>query len=474
MHTTPTQLIDFSLDYAGDQPLYRQVYLRYRDAILHGNLPPGARVPSIRTLASELHLSRNTVEKAYDLLIGEGFLAGNNQAGTTVASLAAQHRWRPAAPAVHDQAFAEPAAVAVAQPRPFQLGTPALDAFPLAAWNLLSHRLARDRLSMHSPPDVQGYGGLRRAIAAYLQVSRGVACVDSQVFVTSGYRQSLGLLASALLRPGDPVWVEDPAYPPALRVLGRAGLRVVPVPVDGAGMQVAAGRAAAPRARMALVTPANQSPLGMVMSLPRRADLLAWAAEAEAWLVEDDYDSEFCAEGRRLPTLTSLDRAERAIYLGTFSKALHPALRVAYMVVPPRLVPPLRAIYQDLVDGGPVPVHRTLATFMADGHFGRHLKRMRGIYARRREALVAELASRLGDRLSVAPWARGLSVLARLRPGLDDQSIAARAQAAGLAPGALSARGIHRSPGQGLLLGFANFPDAGAVARAVDQLARCF
>ena len=492
--------IDFNIGYAGSQCLYREIYQRFREAIVNGSLPAGVRVPSIRTLASELRLSRNTVEKAYDLLIGEGLLVSNGSAGTTVAPVS---RVRPAIrscrvsqpegaadrvpqtdlrrtavvgrvePEDMSQLSVLAGHLAANVPRPFQLGIPALDAFPVGTWLTLSQRVLRDRLTLRQEGDPQGYLPLRQAIAAHVHLSRGIHCLASQVFVTQGYRQSLSLVAAALLRPGDEAWVEDPVYPPALRLLQRLGIRPVAVPVDEAGIQVEVGRSIGTGARLALVTPANQSPLGMAMSIARRSELLAWAVESEAWILEDDYDSEFCAEGRLQPTLCSLDREGRAIYFGSFSKALHPTLRVSYIVVSASLVPLLRETCRDVVDGAPIPIQRALATFMVEGHFGRHLKRMRGLYNRRREVLVRQVEKQLGDRLRCAPAGSGLCVLAKLHDCASDTAIAARAEAVGLAVGALSARGVARSPGQGLLLGHSNFVDETAVKRAVELLVGC-
>ncbi|MFT4100469.1 MAG: PLP-dependent aminotransferase family protein [Burkholderiaceae bacterium] len=465
--------VDFRVSYVGDQPLYLQIYQRFRDAILHGALPPGAKVPSIRALASELNLSRNTIEKAYELLTGEGILVSNGQAGTAVASVdwpSARGETPSVVPRVEDSSdwMRDWSAAS-----PFQLGLPALDAFPLATWITLAHRVARERRTIREQVGSQGYFPLRQTIAAYLQVSRGIVCDPSQVFVTTGYRQSLGLLVSALLGPGDNVWVEDPVYPPALKLLRRTGLIVVPIPVDYAGLDVSVGREIAPHARMALVTPANQNPLGAVMSLRRRSELLRWAATSDAWLFEDDYDSEFCADARRLPTLCGSDRNGRVIYLGSFSKALHPGLRVSYIVVPSQLAPVLQEACNDLVDGGPISIHRTLATFMQEGHFGRHLKRMRSLYTKRRTALVGALEARLGHKLTVLPRATGLCIVAKLAPGISDVEAVERANMRGLAPGALSSRSIARDAGQGLLLGYTNFEDATSIERAVDALAAC-
>ena len=495
-----TLQIDFKLSYAGSGCLYREIYGRFRDAILNGSLPAGVRVPSIRALASELNISRNTVEKAYDLLIGDGLFISNGAAGTTVAS----HSPRRSTHAKHlkPERSANPCELSGTPPplgrslgspdatrdhphydveqlsnralRPFQLGIPALDAFPLGVWLTLSRRVLRDRRTIRDEAEPQGYFPLRQAVAGYVQVSRGVKCSASQVFITQGYRQSLALLVMALLRPGDAAWVEDPGYPLALRVLPRLGVEIAPIPVDACGIDVRAGRTHAPHARMALVTPGNQSPLGTVMSLERRDELTTWAGENNAWILEDDYDSEFCPDGRLQPTLSSMDRMGATILLGTFSKTLHPALRTSYFVAPSQLVPVLRAACQDMVDGASVPIQRTLAAFMAEGHYSRHLKRMRILYARRRQMLIDALASRLGDVLLAPPSGAGLRVLAQLADGIRDTDVSAKAESKGLAVGVLSTRSVIGASRAGLLLGHSNFEDTSAAASAVEDLAACF
>jgi len=458
------------------QPLYFQIYQRFRDAIIHGSLPAGARVPSIRVLAAELQLSRNTVEKAYSLLIGEGYFLSGGQAGTVVAAI------KHARIACDTNDLNNPTSLQSPRSdehtldlRPFMLGVPALDAFPLSQWLTLNQRILRQRNTTMQMIDRQGHPELRKMIATYLQISRGVACTASQVFIVDGYRQALNFLCTQILSQGDQVWIEDPVYLTTLRVLNRSNTRIeaIPVPVDMAGIDVSAGCRLAPEARMAIVTPANQSPLGVVLSLPRRGQLLAWAERAEGWVIEDDYDSEFCDEGRLLPTLYSQDRAGRTIYLGTFSKALHPMLRVAYFVVPPRLVHDMRTACLDLLDGSNIALQLTLAAFMKDGTYAMHIKKMRSVYKHRRQMLVDAIESICGDQLKVAQWARGLSVLAHLPHNLSDLEIVKKAEICGLSPSALSSRFIKAPPEHGLRLGYANFETELAVRNAVNKLANC-
>ena len=451
-------------------PLYRQVYRRFRDAIAQGRLRPGDRVPAVRALASELNLARGTVEAAYQLLIGEGYLLPRGPAGTVVSP------HLPSAPP--GLASAPAAAVPASQhagsgsPRPFQLGLPALDAFPRALWNRLAARRLRTLgLESLDYPDPAGHGPLRAAIAAYLGIARGIACEPAQVFVTAGYRGALDLICRALLRPGDACWYEDPGYFLAREQLTAAGARLVPVPVDGEGLNVEAGIARAPGARFAVVTPTHQSPLGVSLSLQRRLALLEWAAVAGAWVIEDDYDSEYRYSGRPLPALKSLDRPQRVLYTGTFSKVLYPGLRLAYLVVPAAEVARFARCAELFHGACPVLLQATLRDFLAEGHFARHLKRMRGLYARRRDLLQQALEARLGDRLRIDRQAGGMHVLARLAEGTDDGVIADRAAARGLAVQALSRWTLEAPAPSGLLLGFTHVADAEQARRWVDRLA---
>jgi len=465
--TTP-----ITLDRTITGPLHLQIATRLRAAIAAGVLAPGARLPSARSLADQLGVARGTVDAGYAVLIGEGVVVPRGSAGTIVSpELAA----RAAPPAQRRMPFAMRRAEHATAPLPFRMGLPALDAFPRKLWTSLTIRAARgmgaDALAY---PDPAGLRALREAIAGYLGVARGIQCTPDQVLVTAGFQGALALVARVLLRPGDAVWVEDPGYHLARQALEAAGATLVPVRVDREGMRVAAGVTAAPRARLAVVTPTHQSPLGVALSLPRRLALLAWAAEARAWVLEDDYDSEFRYTGHPLPALKSLDRGGRVLYAGSFSKVLFPALRLGYLVVPDELGEAFARAGRLWSFGLPSLEQRVVAAFMAEGHFARHLRRMRSLYAARRGALAAALTAVFGDRVSLELEAGGMHLLARFPGAPDDGTLARRAAAAGLAPVALSSLVLAHDSGQGLLLGFTNVPEGEAdalVRRLADALA---
>lgn len=452
-------------------PIYLQLYLRFRDAIAAGRLSPGGRVPAVRNLASELNLARGTVESAYQILISEGYLVARGPAGTVVSPhLDRRHGFdAPHVPA----STPRPAGVAQPAPQPFQLGLPALDAFPRKTWVRLAGR--RLRGMGDADMDYQAPGGylpLRRTIAAYLGVSRGIACAPEQVFVTTGYLDSLNLIRHTVLSAGDKGWFEDPGYPYARQFLERAGMRLVPVPVDDEGLCVQAGRRLSKNARFAVVTPTHQSPLGVALSLPRRLALLEWAHEHQSWIIEDDYDSEFRYHGRPLPPLKSLDRYGRVLYAGTFSKVLYPGLRLAYLVVPEDCVPTFEATVSLLRMDSPALQQATVADFMEQGHFSRHLKKMRALYGERRGYLVAALEQAFGDALQIPDRAGGLHVLGYWRGEQSDSAVAQAANAQGLAIHALSTWKMKGKADQGLLLGFANLGSADAARDAVRHLLR--
>ena len=452
-------------------PIYLQLYLRFRDAIAAGRLSPGDRVPAVRSLASELSLARGTVESAYQILISEGYLVARGPAGTVVSPHLDGRRGldAPRVPANTPR----PAGIAQAAPRPFQLGLPALDAFPRKTWVRLAGR--RLRGMGDADMDYQAPGGylpLRRAIAAYLGVSRGIACAPEQVFVTTGYLDSLSLIRHTLLSAGDKGWFEDPGYPFARQFLERAGMRLVYVPVDEEGLNVQAGRRLSRNARFALVTPTHQSPLGVALSLPRRLALLEWAREHQSWIIEDDYDSEFRYHGRPLPPVKSLDRYGRVLYAGTFSKVLYPGLRLAYLVVPEDCVPTFEATASLLRMDSPALQQATVADFMEQGHFSRHLKKMRALYGERRGYLVAALEQAFGDALRIPDRAGGLHVLGYWQGRQSDRVVAQAANAQGLAIHALSTWKMKGQAEQGLLLGFANLASAQAAQSAVRRLAQ--
>jgi GntR family transcriptional regulator / MocR family aminotransferase len=452
-------------------PLFRQIYDRTRAAIAAGQLRAGERLPSARSLAAQLGAARGTVETAYAMLSGEGWIVARGAAGTVVAPTLGI-RPRQATPALAPSVQGSATALVTGTaPRPFQMGLPALDAFPRKLWARLVSREARALSSAGlGYPDALGDRALREAIAAYLAISRGVTCSPEQVCVTAGCQGALSLIARVLIEPGAAVWFEDPGYHLSHRGLVSAGANVIPVPVDADGMRLEDALAGAAPARFAVVTPSHQSPLGVALSLTRRLALLGWAEANHAWLIEDDYDGEFHYAGRPLPALKSLDRGDVVLYVGSFSKVLFPGLRLGYLVVPDRLVERFAAA-MPLFSGGCGRLEQAVvARFMAEGHFARHLKRMRELYAARRRALAAALAEVFGDRLQVTLQSGGMHLLARPHSEISDLELVGLAERRGLAPSALSVHRLMADCGPGLLLSFTNIleTEAATAARALD------
>ncbi|MDD0973179.1 PLP-dependent aminotransferase family protein [Pseudomonas fontis] len=455
------------------QSLYRQVYSRIVRSISQETLRSGQRVPSIRSLASELRFSKNTVEIAYGMLISDGYLEARGQAGTFVSSTAKitkhlkKHPPSKTPPhkthTPHDQSTQSPLL-------PYQLGLPALDLFPQKLWSTLSSRQMRLQSKMLSYPAPAGYAPLRESISAYLQLSRGVDCSPEQVFITAGYQGALNLVGRTMFQHQDQVWIEDPCFPPARHLLNQLGASLVPVRVDEQGIRVEDGKARAPHARFALVTPAHQSPLGVSLSLKRRLELLEWANHNKAYIIEDDYDSEYCYDGRPQPALSSLATHDNVLYLGTFSKVLSPSLRLGYLVVPKSLVPLFNESCYKLNDGCPMLSQGVIAAFMQGGYFARHLRKMRAVYVQRREMVINSLLAEFGSRLTFKAPATGLHLLARLSPDEDDQLLAQRARDQHFGIAALSARSLEHDCGAGLLLGFANIATSEQAASLAHRL----
>lgn len=452
-------------------PIYRQIYLRLRTAIAEGRLRPGERVPSVRALAAELNLARGTVDAAYQMLIGEGYLQTRGPAGTVVAPNVSPTPLRTDAPRA--EAPVPVLTHAGGMPLPLQMGLPALDAFPRKLWNRLAARALRQSgLEGLVYPDVRGHLALRTAVAGYLGVSRGIVCSPDQVFICAGYRACLDLICRSLLSDGDPCWFEDPGYFMARRFLQQAGAQLVPVPVDAWGLDVDAGIRLAPQARFAVVTPTHQSPLGVTLTLPRRQRLLDWAAREGSWIIEDDYDSEYRYQGRPLPALKSLDAHGRVLYCGTFSKVLAPGLRLAYMVVPDNQVQHFATVADSTQNHCPHLLQATAAAFIEDGYFARHLRKMRSLYATRRGYLVDALLNALGEHLHIDRGAGGMHLVAHLPAGFDDRGIAERAYGLGLDIQPLST--WHDAPGgqPGLLIGFTNVATPEQAEALVARLRR--
>jgi GntR family transcriptional regulator/MocR family aminotransferase len=450
---------------------------------LAGQLERGARLPSTRTLASELGVSRTTTALAYKMLLLEGYLQGKVGQGTVVSAelpawfaaptlrkvvrpaplrLAAQvgglKRVTPSNPVSHDSAI-------------FRVGEAALDLFPYELWARLVARRARHSLrGLSRYQELQGYTPLRAAIAAHVGITRGVRCTPEQILITAGSQGALDLAVRTLLNPGDAAWIENPGYFGAQGALLAAGARLVPVPVDEQGLDVARGRALHPQARLASTTPSHQYPTGVTMSLTRRLALLEWARQQGSWILEDDYDSEYRFSGRPLEALQGLDGAGRVLYIGSFSKTLFPALRLGYLIAPPALVEALLQVRRFTDIHAPILEQMALTDFLEQGHFARHVRRMLEQYRRRRELLRSELLAHIGGQLEVYVPEAGMHMVGWLPSGSDDREIAARAADAGLSLSYISKYSLTPLQRGGLLFGYAGTNEA-AIRTGVRRLA---
>jgi GntR family transcriptional regulator/MocR family aminotransferase len=465
----PSDLMLLGIDRASPVPVLRQLYFGIRQSILDGRLPPGARLPPSRALAQRLGLARNTVVAAYEQLIAEGFAEGRIGAGTEVS------RTLPQAVEAPPRRVATPDGPVPGDgphgTAPFTTGRVDWDARSRKVWRglVLRHLDAVDD-GMLGYGDPRGSHALRAAVAAYLRAARAVRCEADQVVVTAGAQQAIDLVLRAVLRPGDAVWMEDPGYPAVRAAMVAAGAAVASVPVDAQGLDVAAGLVAAPQARLAYVTPSSQYPLGVVLSMARRLELLAWARRAGAWVLEDDYDSEFRYAGRPLAALQGIDEAGRVIYVGSFSKVLFPGLRLGYAVLPPGLRDAVLAARLRSDWHPPTLAEGVVADFLAEGHFAQHLRRMRLNYRTARDALAAALRDRLGDVVEVAVPEQGLKLLARPKDGRSDLAMVAAAARRGLTLRAVSPMYRATTPRSALMLGFSGHRP-GALRWAVEELA---
>lgn len=434
----------------GSASLQRQLYSQIRSLILSGQLASGVRLPSSRTLSGDLKCARNTVLAAFDQLFAEGYLETRHGSGTYIARILPETLLEPSATTNdrHQRANDLPLSsrgellASLARESPpqhiaFSPSLPDVLEFPFEKWHRIHNAIWREptrSLATHFDP--AGYEPLRIAIANYLRTSRLVECEPSQVVITTGVQHSIDLIARILLNPGDVVWAEDPGYREVRSPLLASGANPVPIPIDSEGLSVIDGARIAPNARMALVTPSHQYPTGVVMSARRRLDLLAHAARAGMWIVEDDYDSEFRYSGEPLAALQGLDRGERVIYVGTLSKVLFPALRLGYLVLPRRIAGRFLKARTTLDVHPPLLEQPVLARFINEGHLSSHIRRMRGIYQQRQQALRESLHRYFGEDLFVGEQRAGLHLLAHMRgnllAGMSDVEAAARARSRGI------------------------------------------
>jgi GntR family transcriptional regulator/MocR family aminotransferase len=508
------------IDREAAAPLHRQVYAGFREAILRGDLAAGQQVPSSRALAAELEISRFPVLDAYSQLLAEGFFESRVGAGTFVSASLPRAAGQPKKsldePPSSRHTSHRSALFPPYDPNPWRFGwgafgvhQPALDQFPFDLWSKL---LSRHSRALQIPsPNIRGPLGLlpfREAVCSYLRTARAVRCDPGQVMVVSGSQQALDITTRVLLDPGDEAWVEEPGYPLVRSLLLGSGCRPVPVPVDDEGLNVSAGTRMAPNARVAFVTPSHHYALGVTMSASRRFQLLEWSRRASAWIVEDDYDSEYRYDSMPIPSLQGLDTSDRVIYIGTFSKVFRPSLRLGYIVIPADLVDRFASVRFSMDIFPAFLFQEALTDFMRDGHFARHIRRMRSLYKARRAALVESLHAEFGDFLTIhgseagmhltvtvpesfragegsAHCRGGINVSAHggfsdsarggfsdsARGGFSDVEIATRAAKEKLWLWPLS-QCYAAKPRQGFLLGFSNTPEdqMPAAVRRLRQL----
>jgi GntR family transcriptional regulator/MocR family aminotransferase len=486
MKRVPTSFFPpISLDFATRTPMYRQLYDWFRDAIVSGQLSPGQRVPSTRALAAELEISRLPVLSAFEQLHAEGYLQTQVGSGTMVSPSVPDEATRPTTPACKvplrqesPRKISRLAAAALSvQPQQwlnslgaFRASLPAVDHFPIRIWSKLVARHSS------SPPkelmaygDPMGYLPFREAIAEYLGAARAVRCSPAQVMIVNGSQQGLQICAKVLFDPGDPIWMEEPGYPGAHQAFTTAGVRMVPIPGDDQGISVKEGLRRCRLAKGAYLTPSHQYPLGTTMSAARRLEILQWTVRARAWIIEDDYDGEFRFDSRPIGALQGLDTDSNVVYVGTFSKVLFPALRLGYIVVPKDMVAAFAAVREAADLFSSTLYQAVLTDFIREGHFARHLRRMRVLYMERRSLLVDALRAQLGNMLEVIGAEAGMHLVALLPPGVDDREAARRAAQNGISVLPLSMCYLKKPERGGLILGYGG-TNASEVQEGIKRL----
>lgn len=475
-----TFLLSLNLQRDSDVPLYYQIYQEFRRAILERQLLSGIRLPSSRDLADLLDVSRNTVLNAIDQLIAEGYLETRPGAGTYVAtnlpeSLLLARDDNDDQPELNElsgrelsrrgKRFKEAATNVLIDEEPlnksfaFSLGKPDISAFPYEQWAQISSRVYRHS-PIHSFADTHtaGYYPLRKAIAEHLGMFRSVKCAPDQILITAGSQEAMYIAQQILLDHGEHFWMENPGYPMARIALESGGANAVYVDVDENGLNVEHGLQLCPDARLAYATPSHQFPLGYTMSLPRRMELLNWAEENHAWIIEDDYDSEYRYVGSPIASLQGLDVNHRVVYIGTFSKVLLPTIRLGYMVVPEDVIDACLIARLIITQQSPVPAQMVLAEFMREGHFMRHIRRMRKLYDDKRQVLLEAVGRFLGDSVEVGPHDTGMNMVLHLPETVEDTEFAEAARRHGIRVVALSSYYQNRTKANGIVLGYTAVP----------------
>jgi GntR family transcriptional regulator / MocR family aminotransferase len=478
-----------AVDRKAAKALHTQIYDAYRAAIVTGSLRPRQRIPSTRVLASELRVSRFPVLNAYSQLLAEGYFESRVGAGTVVSSLLpdqptvsgptvsgptnarfAATRSGPRQVARHPNLRRVQRLPWLRGPGAFGVGQVASDQFPQQVWSKLVARRCRnmDAASFHYG-DQTGFKLLRETLAGYLRTARALHCEAEQVMIVGGSQQALEISARVLLDPGSSVWVEEPGYRLAQDAFALNRCSLVPVPVDGEGLNVAAGIRRCPKARAAFVTPSHQYPLGVTMSASRRFQLLEWAQATGGWIIEDDYDSEYRYESLPIASLQGLDASARVIYVGTFSKVVFPALRLGYIVVPADLVEAFLVVRRAMDLGPPSFFQEVLADFIGEGHFARHIRRMRVLYRERRSALVGSIREELGTRAEVLGGEAGMHLTVTFPKKIRDVEISERAARENLWLWPLSPNYLGEATRSGFILGFGS-TDVAEIPQAVRKL----
>ena len=475
-----TAPLGLALDATSSVPLHRQIGQQIRAAILERRLAPGLKLPSSRLMAAELGCARGTILLAMDQLVAEGYVVAQAASGLSVAAnlpdemLVSPKVDRRSAPAVSTPVLSRRTSAALAaqtieesfddSPIAFPTGQPDRAAFPYALWaKLLEQEWRKPSWAIAGALHPFGHPGLRHAIAAYLGMARGFSCEASAVVVTSGMRQSLSLFARLILDAGQEAWIEEPGFIGTREAMAMAEIKAVPVPIDDQGFSVDAALKRAPKAKLAVVAPSHQFPIGTVLSLQRRLELLSWAERTGSWIAEDDFDGEYRYAGRPLAPLRALDRTGRVAYLGSFSKLLFPALRLSFVVLPASLAPAALRIMTDTTTRASMLGQGALARFIADGHLAAHLRRTRLLYAERQQTLIAAAERPLKGLLELAPDPGGMHLIARpsavLAATFDDHAVAAACAARGVSVSPLSACYSGRAKKHGLILGYAGTPE---------------
>ena len=466
------------------QTLTNWLYGELRHAILEGRLGPGARLPASRDFAGQYGLSRGTVVNVFERLQAEGYVSCRVGFGTSVNRVAAVQPTRQTT--LTPPAYIRRVIAAYARPkpwvdialakgiRPFRVGDPAITEFPCELWGRIAADRARNfRSWLKTEPDGRGYRPLRDAVAGYLRAFRGVRCSSEQIFIVSGSQQALDLLARLLLKQHDPVWMEDPGYFGASIAFGNVGAKIVPVPVDEEGLSVSTGKKICPHAKGVYLTPAHQFPLGVTMSLERRMAVLNWASHAGAFVIEDDYDSEYRFEGQPVPALQSLDNNSNVILIGSFSKTLFPSLRLGYVVLPPSLVDYFLAFRYRTDFRNTNFDQAVLCDFIVDGHLARHMRRMRDLYGSRLSALIEGGKRYLSGLLEISNVRAGLYTIGFLKNGMTSRQAEKAAAAQDIEVLDVDRYTLKRPDPKGVLLGFAAYPET-AIRQGLVQLAKAF